>query len=58
MPEDKEEDDDLHKPETLVNGKLVDTTAPPSTWKDNISWRAVVNLGSLVLLVTGILILL
>ena len=58
MPEDKEDDDELHRPETFVNGKLVDPSNQPPTWRDGVSWRGVVNLGSLVILVVGILVLL
>ena len=57
LPGDKEDDDDLHHPETLVNGKLVDANAKPTTWRD-VSWRGVINLGSLVIVIAAVLTLL
>ncbi|KAI0650555.1 hypothetical protein C8Q79DRAFT_392357 [Trametes meyenii] len=50
----KEEDDDLHTPEPAPQGK--------GKWIEHdshvFSWRGIVNLGALLLLITGILILL
>ncbi|PIL37320.1 hypothetical protein GSI_01013 [Ganoderma sinense ZZ0214-1] len=53
LPEDKEEDDDLHGPDPDVRGERI--------WADNggdvFSSRGVINLGALVLLIVGILVL-
>ncbi|KAI1796200.1 beta-glucan synthesis-associated [Ganoderma leucocontextum] len=53
LPEDKEEDDDLHGPDPEVQGER--------NWVDNrrdvFSSRGVINLGALLLLIAGILVL-